>query len=316
MRGVIADDRSALADARFWCWGPDTPPPECAGDGVLSVARCERSLERAFNHRGCPVVLRVTSPGGTASESALLYAKIAALKARARADHATRSKRLLRRVARFVGRRSVAEPPEVLCFVDEMCTSGGYFAACAADAIVAAPCALVGSVGVITRSFGYARQLRRAGVERRVMTAGAAKAGVDPYLPQTRAAVARERRVLEELHGEFVRVVAASRGGRLDRRAAANLGSRADAHDWVALSPRGLSSLPPWRWLLNGPRAAAGDGLFDGSVHAAKTAVEIGLVDAVAEDAFDDALKARYGPRIFLKRLSPSGSFGLENLFR
>ena len=51
-------------------------------------------------------------------------------------------------------------------FVDDLCTSGGYYAACAADAIVATPCAILGSIGVIQRGFGFHRQIRREGVER------------------------------------------------------------------------------------------------------------------------------------------------------
>ena len=173
MKGVIADDRSARcagAGARYWCWGGggDLPfefaPPSgvaaaakrtteatsMVGDGVISVSRCERALEKAFRHRRArAIVLKINSPGGTASESALLYAHVASLKARARAKHDAVTNRLANRVLRFVTRRRPEPAPEVLAFVDEICTSGGYFAACAADAIVATPCALLGSIGVI-----------------------------------------------------------------------------------------------------------------------------------------------------------------------
>ncbi|KAK7242042.1 Peptidase S49 [Aureococcus anophagefferens] len=152
-------------------------------------------------------------------------------------------------VFRFVAPPGEA-PPEVLAFVDEICTSGGYFAACAADDIVATPCALLGSIGVISRSFGYQRQLRKIGVERRVLAAGAAKAGLDPYLPQSRPGIAREKRVLEELHDEFV----------------------------------------------------------------ATTALELGLVDKVVDETFTEALKQRYGQRIFLKKLATNPPTGLGAL--
>ena len=118
------------------------------------------------------------------------------------------------------------------------------------------------------------------------------------------------------MHATFVGAVSSSRGDRLRPRAAAAIGSVADAHDWTTLAPRALASLPPWRWLRNGARAARGDGLFDGSVHGAKTAAALGLVDAVVEETFDEALKARYGQRIFLKRLAPAGPFAIENIFR
>ena len=169
--------------------------------------------------------------------------------------------------------------------------------------------------GVISRGFGYSRQLRREGVERRVIAAGSAKAGLDPYLPLTRPGLARERRVLAELHGEFVDTVKASRGGRLEASAAARIASVSDAADWPNLTPRGLSSLWPARALLNAARARAGDGLFDGSVHGAKTALDVGLVDEVVDETFTEALKQRYGQRIYVKKLAtalrPPGLEGL-----
>ena len=106
-----------------------------------------------------------------------------------------------------------------------------------------------------------------------------------------------------------------SRGDRLDARRAAAIGSAADAADWSNLTPRALASLWPLRWLLNGARAARGDGLFDGSVHGAKTALELGLVDKVVDETFTEALKQRYGQRIYVKKLAtalrPPGLEGL-----
>ncbi|KAJ8612158.1 hypothetical protein CTAYLR_002482 [Chrysophaeum taylorii] len=307
LRGIIVDDRDALGAA---CLAPLAR----AGDGILSVRRVEQALERAFRYRrASAVVLRISSPGGTASESALLYRKLESLKRRQRRGGipgpvaaAVLVASLPARLASFCvsivrrERRPKEEGPRVLAFVDDVCTSGAFYAACAADEIVASPCALVGSIGVITRSFGFARQIRRAGVERRVLASGHAKAGLDPFMPMHRDALARELRVMRDIHEDFVATVLSSRGPKLDRRNAADLAARADAHSWGL---KGWLAVWPLRKLTTANRARRGDGLFDGSIHAARTAHRLGLVDAICEDSFVEALRRRYGNRVYIKHI-------------
>ena len=74
--------------------------------------------------------------------------------------------------------------------------SGGYYIACAADEIVCDTNSLVGSIGVVSRGFGYVRALKKQGVERRIHAAGESKAGMDPYLKVTNKDLARQRRLL------------------------------------------------------------------------------------------------------------------------
>ena len=162
LRGVIADDRG-FVNSGMWClYNADNT--DIQDDGLVSVRRVERALDRAFSIRKAKaVVLRIASPGGTASESALLHARLKSLKNRAARRHQSRINRFHRRFLRFVTRMKPSSPPEVLAYVDELCTSGGYFAASAADSIIASPCALVGSIGVIQRGFGFHRAYRKDG---------------------------------------------------------------------------------------------------------------------------------------------------------
>ena len=79
-------------------------------------------------------------------------------------------------------------------FVEVAAVSGGYYIACAADEIVADPSSLVGSIGVISRGFGYVKAIKKQGVERRVATAGDSKSGLDPYMPQREKDKASQKR--------------------------------------------------------------------------------------------------------------------------
>lgn len=290
------------------------------GSDAISVAKVDRALRRAFAcRRASAIILKISSPGGTASESALLFRRIEALK-RARNEHpkwkpygaldsvsqlTSAPLRLtswaLASTYRFVTRKPTPTKrgPEVVAFVEDICTSGAFYAACAADEIVAAPGALIGSIGVVARSFGFAKKIKKEGIERRLLTSGSAKADLDPFMPTRRDAVARERRILQELHNDFVEAVKSSRGAKLDAKAAADLAARADAKSWGL---RGWLAAPPLRWFTRAQRARQGDGLFDGSVHAARTALKLGLIDAIYHDDFTNAIHQRYGPRVYIRR--------------
>jgi serine protease SohB len=147
-------------------------------------------LERAFT-RGRPaaVALLINSPGGSAVQSSLIAARIRALAERHRLP--------------------------VHAFVEDVAASGGYWLALAADDIWADASSVVGSIGVISSSFGFAALLERQGIERRVHTAGRSKSLADPFLPENPQDVARLRAILEPIHANFIAEVRARRGARL-----------------------------------------------------------------------------------------------------
>src|SRR2546423_667192 len=156
----------------------------------LTLASVAKPLERAFAWpRARAVALLINSPGGSAVQSHLVFQRIRQLAAE-------------------------KERP-VIAFVEDVAASGGYMIACAADEIVADPSSIVGSIGVIGASFGFARLIDKIGVERRIYTSGTNKAMLDPFLPENPEHVARLKAIQEDIHAAFINLVKSRRGASL-----------------------------------------------------------------------------------------------------
>lgn len=230
--------------------GVITPSTGPVPRSVINAAVLEKTLERAFApERLAAVALLVNSPGGAPTQSALVADRI----------------------------RGLAEDKgvPVLAFCEDVAASGGYWLACAADEIYAHPTSLVGSIGVISQSFGLDGFIERFGVQRRLYTAGESKSRLDPFLPEKPEDVAWLRGLQDQLHTMFRDWVRSRRGDRLD-----------DAAD-----------------------------LFTGEVWTGSRAVELGLVDglgtarAVLAERFPDAEPIPVeGRKPLLARLGLAGS--------
>src|SRR5258707_3692413 len=156
----------------------------------MSLAGVAGMLERAFATKNAKAVaLVVNSPGGSPVQSRQIYLRIRQLAA---------EKQL-----------------PVLVFVEDVAASGGYMIACAGDEIFCDPSSILGSIGVVGGSFGFQELIRKVGVERRLYTAGAHKAMLDPFLPEDREDVARLNAIQREIHTIFIALVRHSRGRRL-----------------------------------------------------------------------------------------------------
>jgi protease-4 len=103
----------------------------------------------------------------------------------------------------------------VYAVITDMCASGGYYVAAAADKIYADKASIVGSIGVRMDSFGFVDAIQKLGVERRLLTAGEHKGLLDPFLPVKAEEVAHLEGLLEEIHGQFIERVRQGRGDRL-----------------------------------------------------------------------------------------------------
>jgi signal peptide peptidase SppA len=170
--------------------GVITPAQSPLGRGVINLATMDPVLTRAFDHdRLRAVALSINSPGGSATQSALVADRIRGL-----AD---------------------SKGVPVLAFCEDVAASGGYWLACAADEIVAHPTSLVGSIGVVSQGFGLHGLLERFGVERRLYTVGANKARLDPFLPERQDDVEWLQSMQTELHGMFRDWVCSRRGDLL-----------------------------------------------------------------------------------------------------
>jgi signal peptide peptidase SppA len=156
----------------------------------MSLSGVARTLERAFATKNAKAVaLLINSPGGSPVQSRQIFLRIRQL--------ATEKKL------------------PVLVFVEDVAASGGYMIACAGDEIFCDPSSILGSIGVVGGSFGFQELIKKIGVERRLYTAGAHKAMLDPFLPENPDDVARVKALQREIHAIFISLVKQSRGAKL-----------------------------------------------------------------------------------------------------
>ncbi len=157
---------------------------------TLSLAGVAGVLEKAFSDKDAPAVaIALNSPGGSPVQSRLIFRRIRDL--------------------------ATEHDKKVFVFVEDVAASGGYMIALAGDAIVADPSSIVGSIGVVSASFGFTEMLKKIGVERRVHTAGANKAVLDPFQPEKPEDVERLKALQLEIHATFIAMVKERRGARL-----------------------------------------------------------------------------------------------------
>jgi ClpP class serine protease len=103
----------------------------------------------------------------------------------------------------------------VIAFIEDVGASGGYMLACAADEIVCDQFSIVGSIGVVGGSFGFAKLMEKLGIERRLYTSGEHKAMLDPFLPEDAGDVKRLKAIQKDIHERFIALVKERRNGRL-----------------------------------------------------------------------------------------------------
>ncbi|MGB3247294.1 MAG: S49 family peptidase [Sulfitobacter sp.] len=202
------------------------------GRAALNDATLAPVIDKAFS-KGKPVAvaLVINSPGGSPVQSSLIGARIRRL--------------------------SEEKNVPVIAFVEDVAASGGYWLAAAADEIYADPSSVVGSIGVISASFGVHEFIKQYGVERRVYTAGKSKSMLDPFRPENPEDVARLKSLLDDIHENFKDHVSGRRAGKL--------------HE--------------------------GQDLFTGEIWLAKRASELGLIDGIGhlrpmmKDRFGDKVR-------------------------
>lgn len=187
--------------------------------GTISLSSHAAAIERAFAIRGVvAVALVINSPGGSAAQSALIC----------------------RRIREFADEKSIP----VIAFAEDVAASGGYWLALSGDEIFGEETSILGSIGVISASFGFTRLIDRLGVERRLHTAGANKSLLDPFLPEDAADVARLSGLQQNIHDAFKDAVRRHRAGKID---------------------------------------SADETLFNGDVFTGRIALERGLIDGIGE---------------------------------
>jgi protease IV len=162
-----------------------------ASEGAASADIITSGLQAAFkdgNTQG--VILRINSPGGSPVQAGYINDEI---------------KRL----------RSQYPNIPLYVVVEDICASGGYYVAVAADRIYVDKASIVGSIGVVMDGFGFTGTMEKLGVERRAIAAGENKKFLDPFSPVNPAHKEFAEKMLGDIHQQFVTVVRDGRGKRL-----------------------------------------------------------------------------------------------------
>jgi protease-4 len=163
---------------------------EIAAEGEASAEQLVAALRNAFEDAGAlAVVLRINSPGGSPVQSGIVNDEIKRLKAK--------------------------HGKKVYAVVEEICASGAYYIAVAADEIFVDKASIVGSIGVLMDGFGFTGLMDKLGVERRLLAAGENKGMLDPFTPQNPKQTAFAKAMLDQIHQQFISVVREGRGARL-----------------------------------------------------------------------------------------------------
>jgi protease IV len=162
-----------------------------APKGEVSAERVVGALQAAFEDSGTQgVVLRINSPGGSPVQAGIINDEIARL-------------------------RQLHPNVPLFAVVEDVCASGGYYVAVAADRIFVDKASIVGSIGVLMDGFGFTGLMDKVGVERRLLTAGENKGFLDPFSPQNPKHLEHAKVMLQDIHAQFISTVRKGRGSRL-----------------------------------------------------------------------------------------------------
>ncbi|HYT86951.1 MAG TPA: S49 family peptidase [Burkholderiales bacterium] len=159
--------------------------------GDASADRVTAALQGAFKDKNTQgVVLRINSPGGSPVQAGIIYDEIRRL-------------------------RGVYPNVPMYAVVEDICASGGYYIAAAADKIYVDKASIVGSIGVILDGWGFTGTMEKLGVQRRVLVSGENKAFLDPFSPVDGKQKKHAQSMLDDIHKQFIDVVRKGRGKRL-----------------------------------------------------------------------------------------------------
>ena len=157
----------------------------------ITISSTQDLLEKAFKIKNsAAVALIINSPGGSPTQSSLIYKRI---------------KKLAKK-----------NKTKVIFFVEDVAASGGYYIACAGDEIYVDENSIVGSIGVIYTSFGFDKLIKKYGIERRIFTTGKYKSILDSFQKQKLSDVKKLKSIQSEIFKNFKEVVLKSRGKKIN----------------------------------------------------------------------------------------------------
>ncbi len=211
--------------------------------GQQEIIKKAFSFKRAKN-----IAISINSPGGSPVQSHLIHDYI---------------RQLVKK-----------NKKKVIVFAEDVAASGGYLIACAGDEIYANSSSIVGSIGVISASFGFQEAIKKVGIQRRVYTAGKNKSTLDPFKEEKEEDIERIKKLQLELHSDFIEVVKKSRGSKL-------------------IEPEKNNT-------------------FTGEFWSGSAAMKLGLIDGIGNA--EQILREKFGEDIVIKKLEKQKSFLAKKL--
>jgi len=210
----------------------------------MDLAGQQDILKKAFSIKKVKhVAISINSPGGSPVQSHLIYSYIRQL-----ADN---------------------KKIKVLIFAEDVAASGGYLISCAGDEIYANSSSIIGSIGVISASFGFKELIKKIGIERRIYTAGKNKSTLDPFVDEKEEDIKRLKEIQLELHADFINVVETSRGKKL--------------------------------------KDPEKNNIFTGEFWTGASALKLGLIDGIGN--VDQILKEKFGEEAIIKKFEKPKSW-------
>ena len=215
----------------------------------IDLAGQREILKKAFSLKKIKyVAISINSPGGSPVQSHLIYSYI----------------------------RQLADKNKikVIIFAEDVAASGGYLISCAGDEIFANSSSIIGSIGVISASFGFKDLIKKIGIDRRVYTAGKNKSTLDPFVEEKEEDIKRLKNIQLELHDDFIKVVQLSRGSKL--------------------------------------KDPEKNNIFTGEFWTGASALKIGLIDGIGNA--DQVLKEKFGDKVIIKNFEKQKGFIAKKL--
>ncbi len=215
----------------------------------IDLAGQKEILKKAFSYKKVKhVAISINSPGGSPVQSHLIYS--------------------------YIKQLAKKNKIKVLIFAEDVAASGGYLISCAGDEIYANSSSIIGSIGVISASFGFKELIKKIGIERRVYTAGKNKSTLDPFVEEKEDDIKRLKSIQLELHSDFIKVVESSRGTKL--------------------------------------KDPEKNNIFTGEFWTGASALNLGLIDGIGNA--DQILKEKFGDKIIIKNFEKQKGFIAKRL--
>ena len=210
----------------------------------LDLSGQQDIIKKAFTFKKPKhVAISINSPGGSPVQSHLIYS--------------------------YIKQLAKKNNTKVLVFAEDVAASGGYFIACAGDEIYANSSSIIGSIGVISASFGFKDLIQKIGVKRRIYTAGKNKSTLDPFVDEKEEDIKRLKNIQLDLHKNFIEIVEKSRGKKL---------------------------VDPEK-----------NNIFTGEFWSGNAALKLGLIDGIGN--IDQVIKEKFGEKALIKKFEKQKGF-------